>query len=136
MNRDAYNDMVRTPNCNVPDESSRVKRLISGIQSKDPAIISAVTNVQTNYNLTRNFEAAADAIQKCIKTKKITQNYRISATHTRNNSNNNKKVHKGKTGVELRYYKRKVYAKLSKEQRAELYQRQKNNKSTNKDITN
>ena len=135
IHRDAYNDMMRTPNYNVPDESSRVRRLISGIQSKDPAIISAVTNVQTNYALAGNFEAAADAIQKCIKTKKITQNHRISATSTRNAPNNNKKVHKGKTGVELRYYKRKEYAKLSKEQRAELYQWQKDNKSTNKDIS-
>ena len=138
IHRDAYNDMVRTPNYNIPDESSRVRRLLSGIQSKDPAIISAITNVQTNYNLSQNFEAAADAIQKCIKTKKINYTpHRISATNTRNTNNNSnkKRIHKGKTGVELRYYKRKEYAKLTKEQRAELYQWQKNNKTnSNNDI--
>ena len=140
IHRDAYNDMVRTPNYNYPDESSRVRKMLNGIQSKDPAIIAAVINVQTSNTLSRNFEAAADAIQKCIKSKKITQTHRISMTQVRNsnkttpnnrNNNNKQKIHKGKTGVELRYYKRKEYSKLNKEQRAELYQWQKSNKEDN-----
>ncbi len=61
--REAFNEMVRAAQFipyEVPNEHTRVGRLIKSIQSKDPSIVSAITHIQGNALQRDDFELAAD----------------------------------------------------------------------------
>ena len=110
----------------VPNEHTMVGRLIKSITTKEPAIVSAITHIQGSPTLRSDFEAAADFLLLTAPSNtNNNSNQRVSAVRGEgrgnNNSNANSDVQKGpNTGVELRYYTKKEYSKLSHEQRKEL----------------
>ena len=122
--REAFNEMVRAAQFipyEVPNEHTRVGRLIKSIQSKDPAIVSAMTHIQGNNQQRNDFELAADFLLLTAPKLKDTGSgpHRVSAIKTsKDGKYKSKSV--GKTGVELRYYAKKEYKKLSQDQKKEL----------------
>ena len=44
----------------LPNDHTRVGRLIKSITNRDPSIMSAITHIQDNQHQRNNFEAAAD----------------------------------------------------------------------------
>ena len=121
--REAFNEMVRAAQFipyEVPNEHTRVGRLIKSIQSKDPAIVSALTHIQGNPQQRDDFELAADFLLLTAPKIKDTGSgpHRVSAIKTSKDSKYKSKT-VGKTGVELRYYAKKEYRKLSQDQKKE-----------------
>ena len=117
--REAHNEMVRASQFiayEVPNEHTRVGRLMKSITCKEPAIISAITHIQGNDAQRNDFELASDFL--LLTAPKIKNNasnvHRISNVKTKNAKKG------GKSGVELRYYTKNEYRSLSKEQKAEL----------------
>ena len=126
--REAFNDMQRasqhitfTPS----NETTRVRHLINSIQTPDPTIISAKTNILADPIKKNDFVQAVDFLLQVAPTPKTTAtNHRISALkHGNRNGKGGKrgKIKTGpKTGVELRCYKRKEWIEdLTQEQRDE-----------------
>ena len=131
--REAYNDMVRASQhvqYSLPNEHTRVGRLLKSITSKEPTIVSAITHIHGTTNQRNDFEEAVDFLLLTSPSNSITtSNQRISVSKTNQDNIN---VKKGpKTGVEVRYYTKKEYSKLSHAQRKELSElRQEKNKDT------
>ena len=103
----------------VPNERTRVKYLIDNIQCSDSDVKAALAAIKLDDNPTgmrNDFEAAAAFLLPVDPVKnnpKKRPNAEISAAGA--------KTSKGpKTGVELRYYKPKEFAKLSPEMISEL----------------
>ena len=121
--REANNDMVRAADYTVydlPNEHTRVGRLMKSITSKEPAIIAAMTHIHGNNAMRNDFEAAADFILLTAPNNGGAPDkaHRISAAKTERNK---KKCGRGEeTGVELRYHTRKEYNKLSADEKKEL----------------
>ena len=117
--REAHNEMVRASQFiafEVPNEHTRVGRLIKSITSKEPAIISAITHIQGNHMQRNDFEEASDFL--LLTAPKVKTNSSSGSQRISNVKSKNKK--KGQTGVELRYYTKNEYRSLSKEQKKEL----------------
>ena len=120
----------------LPNERTRVVHLLDAIQCSDAAMQAAIAHIKSQSEdpngLGTNFEdAAAYLLQFCPVSKKrksSSVNQNISSVNTEtlnsNRKGNNKdkklKVNKGKTGVELRYYKPHEYRKLNDAQVEEL----------------
>ena len=121
----------------LPNERTRVIYLMDPIQCSDAAMQAAIAHIKSQSEdpngLGASFEdAAAYLLQFCPVSKKrksSSVDHNASCVHMENsNSNNNNsqgkekklKVNKGKTGVELRYYKPQEYRKLSEAQIEEL----------------
>ena len=129
--RESFNEMVHASqfiSYEVPNEHTGVGRLIKSIQSRDPAIVSALTHIQGNTAQRDDFELAADfLLLTAPKHKELTEgSQRISAVKSSSN-NNNKNV--GKTGIELRYYTKDEYRNLTKAQKKELQEWRKKSKA-------
>ena len=121
--REANNNMVRASQHvqhALPNEHTRVGRLLKSITTKEPAIVSAITHMMGNPAQRNDFETAADfLLLTALSTSPQASAHRVSATNTDKCKHNNAK--KGtKTGVELRYYSKKEYAQLSHDQKKEL----------------
>ena len=119
---ESFNEMVCASQFiayEVPNDHTRVGRLIKSIQSKDPAIISALTHIQGNAAQRDDFELAADfLLLTAPKHKELTEgSQRISAVKS---SSNNHKKNVGKTSIELQYYTKEEYRKVTKAQKTEL----------------
>ena len=118
--REAYNDLERASHQITyvpPNDTSRVRWLLSSIQTSDATILSAKTTIQADPTKKDNFEEAADFLlitapdHKVGNTNKL---QRISATKLG-------KIRTGpKTGVEIRFYKRGEWLKLKPEEREEV----------------
>ena len=143
--REAYTEMSRASqftSYELPNEHTRTGRLLKSLTSKDAAIISAITHIQGNIQFRNDFGKAADFILLTAPTTQ-TSNQRISSTRTNNRSrqrgNKNNQVNpvKGpKTGVEVRYYSKKEWNKLSPaDQRDEVVQLRKQQLNQNSDNT-
>ena len=132
--REAYNDMIRASqfiSFQVPNEHTRVGRLIKSITSKDPAIVSAITHIHGNPQQRSNFELAADfLLLTAPSTQHQNSTHRVSAATTGN------KPKGPKTGIELRYYKSSEYNNLNADQRAELRELRKADRKKRKGNTN
>ena len=136
---EANNDMVRASQhiaFELPNEHTRVGRLIKSITTKDPSIVSALTHIQGSPTQRNDFETAAEFLLLTAPDNTTTNTSRVSALRTgrgkgkRNGGNGNTK--KGpETGVEVRYYKKSEYDKLSHEERKELSEIRKGNKDDN-----
>ena len=119
--REAYNDLVRASfqiNYTPPNEASRVRYLINSIQTADPTICSAKTAIQADAIKKNDFEEAADFLLITAPAPKANQPrvHQISAAQTKRG-----KIRTGpKTGVEIRYFKRHEWHKLSKEEQDEI----------------
>ena len=111
-----------------PNEYTRGQRLLKSIESTDIRIVSAITTIFGDTVKRGNFEQAADFILIAAPIRKngtSDNEYRISAVNGELSNDNKqtsgykgfKKVDKGSSGVELRYYSFKEYKKLSEDQR-------------------
>jgi len=108
----------------IPNEHTRVGRLIKSIVSRDPSIVSAITHIQGNLVQRDDFESAADfLLLTAPKFKDSTQTHRVSAVR----SHKSKRKGAGKSGVEFRYHSRQEYIKLNKAQKKELSDWRKSN---------
>ena len=91
--REAYNDLERASHhiaYNPPNETSRVRYLLTSIQSSDATICSAKTTVLADTNKKNDFESAADFILETAPSDKNTRSiHRISATRSQPNKNRN-----------------------------------------------
>lgn len=139
--REAHNDMVRAADhiaYEVPNEHTRVGRLLKSLTSTNGTVLAAITNIHGDTNRRGDFENAADFLLLTTEMQKGSNNagggggrQRISAIKQGGGSKPN--VCKGKTGVELRYHKRHEYRKLNEEQKEELSQWRDEKRNKNKD---
>ena len=124
--RDAYNDMVQASQYityNLPDNRTRVNRLLNSITSNDTAVVSAKTQILASSQFEHNFEAAAEFLMKCCGKKanpKGHNSHRISAVRNGGKQKRDNNCDKGSTGVALRYHTKQEYFKLKPEQKKEL----------------
>ena len=127
--RVADNEMVRAKqfiDVDTPNGYTRVTRLLKSITSRDPAIIAAKTHIQGNQNMRQDFEQAADFLLLTAPSSTINEpNHRISATTSNTNGDGG--------NIELRYYSKKEYGKLSKAQKSKLYELRQKKKESSKD---
>ena len=136
--RDAFNELTRASQFvayELPNEVTRVSRLLKSVTSKDATILSAITTIKSNKTMKGNFEEAADfLLLTAPHPKEIETSYRISAINMQNDSDKKggKPKEKGKTGVELRYYKQHEYARLNDAQKRELQDWRKEKKASKK----
>ena len=122
--REAYNDLKRSEapvTYSAPNDTSRVRYLLTSIQTSDPTICAGKTTILADPQKKDNFEQAADFLMTiCSSTKPNESNHqghRISAIR----STKKGKIRTGsKTGVEIRYYKRHEWEKLSREEQKEV----------------
>ena len=134
--REAHNEMMRASqhvDYELPNEHTRVGRLIKSITSKEPAIVSAITHIQGSTTQREDFETAAEFLLLTAPSPSSSSGtHRISAV--------GKGAKGGKrgpeTGVELRYYTKKEYSGLSAAEKKELQQLRKASKSNNNDSNN
>ena len=81
--RDAHNELVRASQFvqyEVPNEHTRVSRLLKSIISTDGAILAAITPIQGISTMRDNFEQAADFLLLTAPApKEIMKSCRISA---------------------------------------------------------
>ena len=129
--REAFNELVKASKkvqYNPPNETSRVRYLLTSIDSPDPALVSCKTNIRGCSVKNHDFEKAADFILINCPETKSDGNFRQNISGVKsepkyfNKKQNSKtgKVNIGpKTGVEIRYYKRDEWLKLPKEQQEE-----------------
>ena len=123
--REAHNYLVRVSHqvaYIASNETSRVRYLLASIQTSDPTICSAKTTIQADAAKKDDFEAAADFIITVAPNPKPPQgrNQRISALKT-TSKNKHRKIRTGpKTGVEVWFYWRHEWSKLSKEEQDEV----------------
>ena len=132
--REAHNDMIRASqhiDYEVPNEGTRVRKLLHSLQCSDPRIISAKTSIladeagkKGNFEATSNFLLiAAPPTRQDNDSRRISSARQNDFQHTPN---------KGSTGVELRFHTVPEYHKLTSDQKNELYnwrQEQKKRKS-------
>ena len=121
--REAYNDLIRASQQITyapPNEASRVRYLLSSIQSSDPTICSGKTTIQADAAKKGDFEEAADfLLTVCPAPKPQSQgNHRIAALKSKTGKG---KIRTGpKTGVEVRYYRKDEWHKLNREEQREV----------------
>lgn len=118
---DAYNDIVQSSQhitYNLPDNRTRVTRLLNNITSNDTAVVSAKIQILASPQMEHNFEATAEFLLKCCTKKSSSKSQSghmisdVSNTAKRKSDNN---CEKGSTGVSLRYHTKKEYFKLKPE---------------------
>ena len=144
--RDAHNELVRASQFvayEVPNDHTRVGRLLKSITSKDGAILAAITHIQGTTAMRESFEEAADfLLLTAPAAKEIERSYRISAVVTGNGGESQKSTAQksgyGASGVEFRYHTRKEYDRLNQKQKRELHEWRKsaNAKSGNNNAGN
>ena len=110
----------------IPDERTRVTNLMDSFETVDPAVLAALSSVRQDELLKRvNFEATVSfLIQSCPvvakqKKKGATFDANVSGVETTGDATS-KKPTVGTTGVQLRYYKKEDFVKLTPPQRKEV----------------
>ena len=135
--REAHNELTRASqfvDYEIPNEHTRVSRLLKSLTTKDPAIISAITHIQGDQNQRNDFEAAADFLLLTAPSSNVQSNsHRVSAVRK---GGKFKSKGTGDTGVEFRYYTGKEYKSLSKAQKKELSEWRERNKENNTQQSN
>ena len=91
--------------CTPLDEITRVKMLLKSIISKDIIIISSITVIRENTSKLSNFDEMSDFLIITAPLPNAIENssQNISAIN----------VNTGKTGIEIRYFKRDSFSQLS-----------------------
>jgi len=148
--REAFNDLSRAEaqiDYTPPNNTSRVRYLLQSIETSDPTICAAKTTIKADANMKNDFELAADFLIVTAPATKMNNNpnHNVSSTNTWNrnastkSSNNRKGPKRGKvdvgpkTGVELRFYQRGEWNRLSQAQRDECISIRQKRKSDNND---
>ena len=121
-------------NSQLPTEHTRVGYLIDNLHNTDPDLRAAIGSIRLNTNNMRDsFEDAVACllpVDPYIKSRRSNDSNvaRISDTNALQNKSTSR------TGVDFRWHTKEEYAKLNKEQRAELYEyQQKNQEGTRKE---
>lgn len=107
------------------NERTRVTYLLDSIQCNYQQLIAAKTAILSDEAKRTNFELAADFLllnAKSFQSKQFDTSYNISTVTQQCGRNGGE--------VEFRYYKKKEYAKLSKEQKEKLRQLRKAKKDS------
>ena len=117
--REAHQEMIRASeetDYQIPDERTRVTRLLDSIQTSYPKLESAKVTVENDIQKRENFEMASDFLCRFAPTKKENPGglYRIASTVTDMKGELDGLHH---VDVEVRYYKPDEWNKLSNEQR-------------------
>ena len=117
--REAHQEMIRASeetDYQVPDERTRVTRLLESIQTTYPKLESAKVTVENDTQKRENFEMAADFLCRFAPTRKENPGglYRIASTVTDMKDELGNLNH---VDVEVRYYTPEEWNKLTKEQR-------------------
>ena len=110
------------------NEYTRVQHLLKSIESTDIMIVSAIMTILGDTIKRGNLKQAADFLLLAAPVRKndtSDNEHRISAVNDEGSEDNKqdsgykgfKKVDKGSSGVELRYYSFKEYQKLPEDQR-------------------
>jgi hypothetical protein len=117
----------------LPNERSRVTKLLDAISNADPALQAALAHVRATDDMMTDFEATAAYIlpsdpvaNKRSKARPTRPSHEISGV-------SGDLIQRGKSGVEYRYYKPEEYAKLNGEQRSELREYRKTSKGSDKE---
>ena len=125
MHRDAYNDMVRATEhvqYEVPNEHTRVSRLLRSVQAGHIAAIAAAKTTIEAYPTKRDdFEEAADfLILNAPAGRAINQTLRISALES-NSGNNDKTLDDyNHVSIDDRFYTKEEYGQLTNDQKHKL----------------
>ena len=118
--REAYNEMIRASQFveyELPNEYTRVGRLIQSTVNLDPSIISAVTHTKGNMEHRNDFElAAAFLLLTAPKLKENSQSHRISGIKSQKIQRHGLE----KSGVKFRYHSRQEYHKYNKAKKKDL----------------
>ena len=134
--REAHNELVRASqfvDYEVPNEHTRVSRLLKSLTTEGPSIISAMTHIQGDTNQRNDFESAADfLLLTAPSTNSQGTNHRISAERR---GGKFKSKGTGETSVKFRYYTGNEYKSLTKAQKRELSEWRESNKSNNPNET-
>jgi hypothetical protein len=77
IHRDAYNDMETVPGYAIPDDGTRVRKLLHGIQ--DPKLDAAVAAIKAAATLRNDFEEAVDFIKTFVLTTTTANDYNVSS---------------------------------------------------------
>ena len=98
-----------------------MQRLLNSIVSTDIKVVSAVTTILADTAKRDDFESAADFLLLAapVQVQELNPNHTVSGVNEEEGSGF-EIGDIGKTGVELRYYKRDAFKALSQEQRDEL----------------
>ena len=121
--RESHNDMIRASHhiaFEVPNEGTRVRKLLQSLQCNDPRIIvSAKTAILADEAGKKNdFEATANFLLIAAPPTRLdSDTRRISGVRNDFQGTTNK----GSTGVELRYHTTSEYSNLTSDQKAELF---------------
>ena len=136
--RNAHNDLVRSSHFidyQIPSESQRVKRLFASIKCTDSRVESVRVQVLSDpTGLGNDFERCADLLLLARPSNPSTgpnlPPHRISALNLKgkNKRDSSKIASRGKSGVELTYYRKDDYDKLNRAQKHELWEWQLANK--------
>ena len=118
--REAHNDIIRATQhiaFELPNEHTRVGRLIKSITTKESAIVSAITHIQGNSTQRNDFKTAAEFLLLTAPNNANVNSHRINSIKVKGKGN-----HKvgPKTGIEVRYYTKAEYNKLSHKEKKEL----------------
>jgi hypothetical protein len=95
--------------------------MIDNIQCSDPELLSLLALVKNDDTLMSDFEAASSMIlPACPVARKLKQSGKVTSTATVSALDTVLKEGRGSTGVELRWYGKAEYSKLSDDQKKEL----------------
>ena len=72
IHRSSHIDMLSVPDYVVPNPATRVHKLLSNIDSDNPALLASIASVQTSTTLRNCFEQTVDTLQSAIRATKIT----------------------------------------------------------------
>lgn len=121
--RQAVDDLIECQfriHTQVPDEAQRVEYLLDAITCQDSALQAAIGNIRANTNDMRSqFEAASSHLIEVDPYKRIARSSQGGGGNARV-SDTRFNAGRGRTGVDLRWYPRKEFLKLSNEQKDEL----------------
>ena len=125
LHRDAQNDMERADNADdyeyqVPNQHTRVQRLLASLESKDPRVVSAKAHIIGDPGRYSSFELVAEYLLQVAPPEPETTNDKAHNVSGVLQGDGYRPAKIGKTGVELRYYKRKEFMKFSEAQKTEL----------------
>lgn len=125
MHRDAYNDMVRATEhvqYEIPNEHTRVSRLLRSIQAGHIAAIAAAKTTIEAYPTKRDdFEEAADfLILNAPAGKAINQALRISALESNPGNDDKTLGDYNHVNIDDRFYTKEEYGQLTNDQKHKL----------------
>ena len=124
--REAHNDFIRASqhiNYALPNETTRVQRLLRSIQCKDGTILSAKTTILADQSKKNDFEQAADFLLLVAPASVgRTKDYNISALKRKLDKLEGKQGGGGggQGRTKVRYYSKSEWWKLSQEERNEI----------------